>query len=160
MLERYEPPSDFLKAVIAEEVPLTGSQFAHANLCRLIELTRDPDRANRDWATLLLSQEGGDPPAVCAALLRAASDEDEVVRAEAVLGLASRDPEAALPFVQAALCADTVAMPMLEAAAVCAHPSLITDLRVWAEPSDQAFADALAAEALAACMRGAHYDRD
>lgn len=160
MLERYEPPSDFLKAVIAEEVPLTGSRFAQANLCRLIELTRDPDRANRDWATLLLSQEGGDAPDVWAALLRAASDEDEVVRAEAALGLASRDPEVALPFVQAGLRAEAVVIPMLEAAALCAHPSLVADLRVWAKPSDGSFADALAAEALAACERGPHGRRD
>lgn len=153
MPERYEPLSDFLKAVIAEEVPLTGGPLAEANLGRLIELTRDPDRGNRDWATLLLSQEGGDAPIVRAALLHAANDEDDVVRAEAILGLASRDPAVALPFVQEALRGEVVTVPMLEAAAVCAHPSLIADLRVWAEPSDEAFADELAVKALAACER-------
>ena len=153
MSERYEPPSDFLKAAIAEDIPLAGGPLAEENLHRLIELTRDPDRANRDWATLLLSQEGGDAPAVRAALLQAASDEDDMVRAEAVLGLASRDPEAALPFVQEALRGKAVTIPMLEAAALCAHPSLIADLRVWAEPSNEPLADKLAADALAACVR-------
>lgn len=151
--ERYEPPSDFLKAVVAEEVPLTGGEFAEANLHQLIELTRDPDRANRDWAVLLLNQAGGDAPVVLAALLEAVRDEDDVVRAEAVLGLASRDPEAALPLVRAALAGEAITVPMLEAAAICAHPSLIADLRAWAEPSDQPFLDGLAADALAACER-------
>ncbi|MCI4589232.1 lyase [Sphingobium sp. BYY-5] len=151
MSKRYEPSSDFLKAVIAEEVPLSGGEFAALNLERLIQLTRDQDRTNRDWATLLLSQEGGDTPAVRAALLGATTDEDEFVRAEAILGLASRDPVIALPFVLEALGAEQVAIPVLEAAAICAHPSLTPDLKVWAEPSDDPFADELAAAALAAC---------
>jgi len=151
--ERYEPPSDFLKGIIAEEVTLTDGPFAQANFDLLIEFTRDADRANRDWATMLLSQEGGDTLVVRAALLDAARDEDEVVRAEAALGLASRDPGLALPFVQEALRGNTIIPPMLEAAALCAHASLIEDLRVWAEPSDNTFADGLAADALAACLR-------
>lgn len=151
--KRYEPPSDFLKGIIAEEVTLADGPLAQANLNLLIELTRDADRANRDWATMLLSQEGGDTPAVRAVLLVAARDEDAVIRAEAALGLASRDPGLALPFVQEALRGNTITPPMLEAAALCAHPSLIEDLRVWAEPSDNAFADKLAADALAACLR-------
>jgi HEAT repeat protein len=150
--ERYEPPSDFLKSIIAEEVPLTGGHFAEANLNKLIEHTLDTDRANRDWATLLLSQEGGDSPAVRAALLQAAHDDDERIRAEAVLGLASRDPEAALPFVQEALRGEVITMPMLEAAAICAHQSLIADLQIWAEPSEETVLDRLAARALAACL--------
>jgi hypothetical protein len=42
---------------------------------------------------------------------------------------------------------------MLEAAAIRAHPSLITDLRVWAEPSAEPYIDRLTAEALAARER-------
>jgi HEAT repeat protein len=153
MLERYEPPSAFLKSVIAEQVPLADGPLAIANLARLIELTRDPDRANRDWAVLLLDLEGGNTPAVRGALFQAASDVDDVVRGEAVLGLAQRDPALALPFVQAELGSDSVTIPILEAASICADPSLIPDLMVWAEPSDQPYADKLAAEALAACKR-------
>src|SRR3546814_15755070 len=91
MTERYAPPSEFLRAVIDEDAPLLGSDFAAANLQRLIEMTRDGDAVNRDWATLLLAQQNADTPEVRAALLRAAEDESDPVRAEAVLGVAPRD---------------------------------------------------------------------
>jgi len=152
MGERYEPTSDFLNAVIAEDAPLSGSEMAEENLRRLIDLMRDEDRSNRDWATFLLAQEEIDTPNVRNALIRAAKDDDDMVRAEAVLGLAIRDPLLALPFVQQALHADAVATPVLEAAALCAHPSLIADLRIWAKHSDQPLAK-LAADALAACEK-------
>ncbi|PVM92114.1 lyase [Caulobacter radicis] len=155
MSDRYEPTSDFLKLVIAEQAPLSGAKGADENLRRLIALTADADRSNRDWAVLLLSQEEVDGPEVREALLRAAEDEDDIVRAEAMLGLAQRDANLALPFVQAALAAEAVAGPALEAAALCAHPSLVADLKVWAEPSDEAYIDALAADALAACEAAA-----
>ncbi|PLR25131.1 lyase [Caulobacter zeae] len=151
MSDRYEPTSDFLKLVRAEQAPLSGAEEAEENLRRLIALTADADRSNRDWAVLLLSQEEVDGPDIREALLRAASDEDEVVRAEAVLGLAGREPAIALPFVRQALAGQGVTPPMLEAAALCADPSLIEDLRVWAEPSDNPYIDKLAAEALRAC---------
>ncbi|WP_231635895.1 HEAT repeat domain-containing protein [Novosphingobium sp. ST904] len=153
MIERYEPPSEFLKSVIAEQVPLADGPFAAANLERLIELTRDPDRANRDWAVLLLSQEGRGTSAVRDALFLAASDPDDCVRGEAILGLAGLDPITALPFLQAELRRESITIPALAAASICADPSLIPDLKVWAEPSDQPYADKLAAEALAACER-------
>jgi HEAT repeat protein len=149
--DRYEPPSDFLKSIIAEEVPLPGGEFAEANLRKLIELTRDADRANRDWATLLLSQADVDTVAVREALLAATEDQDAVIRGEAVLGLATRDPKTALPLVQVALRGNAITVPMLEAAALCADPSLIADLRIWSEASDQPYVDRLAADALKAC---------
>jgi hypothetical protein len=151
----YMPSSDFLKAVIAETVPLRDAPDAEDNLRRLIALTRDEDRANRDWAVLLLAQEEIDTPAVREVLLRAAGDGDEVVWAEAISGLAQRDPNIALPFVQQALAAESVIAPVLEAATLCAHPSLVADLKIWAEPSDDPYIDALAAEALAACKAAA-----
>jgi hypothetical protein len=55
MTERYEPSSDFLKAVAAEQVPLSGSAFADVNMRQLIAMTRDDDVFNRDWATMLLA---------------------------------------------------------------------------------------------------------
>jgi HEAT repeat protein len=116
-------------------------------------MTRDEDRSNRDWATFLLAQEETDTPAVRDALIRAAKDDDDVVRAEAVLGLAKRDPLLALPLVQEALRSEAVAAPMFEAAALCADLSLIPDLRIWAEPSDEPLMDGLAADALAACEK-------
>lgn len=55
--ERYQPPSDFLRGIVADNVPLSGSEFGEANLRLLIEMMRDEDRANRDWATFLLAQQ-------------------------------------------------------------------------------------------------------
>lgn len=150
----YEPTSEFLKGVAANSVPLSGGALADANLHRLIQMTRDGDRTNRDWATFLLALKDVDTTVVRDALLQAAGDEDDFVRAEAVYGLARRDPAVALPFVQAALGADSVAVPILEAAALCAHPSLVDGLRKFAEPSDSPYLDGLAADALAACENG------
>jgi HEAT repeats len=62
----------------------------------------DNDRSNRDWACLLLSQQDVDTDEVRNALMAAASDGDQYVRAEAILGLAQRSTELATPFVQAA----------------------------------------------------------
>lgn len=154
MVDRYEPPSDFLKAVAAGNVALSGGELADANLRRLVEMTCDEDRANRDWATFLLAQEDVDTTIVRQALLKAAGDSDDFVRAEAVYGLARRDPSVALPFVQEALRTDCVEVPILEAAELCAHPSLIEDLRKFAEPSDSPYMDGLVADALLACESG------
>lgn len=154
MTELYRPASDFLEAVAADEVPLFGSDFAAANFQRLIAMTRDEDRSNRDWATLLLSQQDVDTPEVREALTIAACDEDDVVRAEALLGLAQRDRELALPFVITALSGERACMPVFEAAALIADPSLVELLRPWAQSSDDDFLDKLAREALAACESG------
>jgi HEAT repeat protein len=153
MCELYEPASEFLRAVCAGEVRLSGGAFALANLRRLIKMTRDEDRSNREWATFLLTQQEIDTPAVRDALIRGAADDDFVVRAEAVLDLAKRDPALALPRVQEALRTGSVAVPMLEAAALCADRSLVRDLRRWAEPSNEPLLDKLASDALAACQK-------
>ncbi|PXA83288.1 lyase [Caulobacter sp. D4A] len=156
MREAYEPASDFLKAVIAETAPLLGDATAEENLRRVVDLTGDADASNRDWAVFLLAQAEIDTPAVREALLQAARhDDDDVVRAEAMLGLAQRDPGLALPLVREALAGGAAALPLFEAATLCAHPSLIADLKVWAEPSDEPYIDQLAAEALAACEAAA-----
>ncbi|WP_346908693.1 HEAT repeat domain-containing protein [uncultured Roseibium sp.] len=154
MSERYEPKSDFLRAVIAEEAPLSGGELAEANLRLLVKMTSDPDLSNRDWATFLLAQEDTDTDAIRTALIRASEDENEFVRAEAVLGLAKRDPSLALPLVQKALKADSVVFAMFQAAEYCAHPSLIEDLRRWTEPSGEPFLDSRATDALTACESG------
>jgi HEAT repeat protein len=151
MDQDYEPPSDFLKAIIRDEVPFIGS-FGDANVARLIEMTRDPDRANRDWATLLLAQLERGATEVTEALLAAAADEDEYVRAEAILGVAQREPSLALPLIRAALQEENVCLPIFEAAAVVAHPSLIDSLRDFTDGEDHI--DQLARDALAACEAG------
>jgi hypothetical protein len=153
MAERYKPPSPFLREILAENAPLEGNAFAEANLRRLIVLTTDKDRANRDWATMLLAYVEQDTPEIRQALLAAATDDDEYVRGEAVLGLAARDPAVALPFVQAALQQEFVCLQTFEAAAVVAHPSLIDRLRNFTEGGDRI--DQLARDALVACERAA-----
>ena len=154
MTDRYEPDSDFLKAVVAEEVPLSGSDFADVNMRQLIAMTRDDDPSNRDWATMLLASEGADTPEIREALLSAANDENDVVRAEALVGIARRDRDLALPLVLKALSGEWAVMPLFEAAALVADPALVDVLKPWTEPSDNEWLDQLACDALAACEKG------
>ena len=153
-MDRYEPPDAFLKSLIDDEAPLTGAE-GESNCRRLMMLMRDEDPANRDWATLLLAQQGMDTDEVRQALLAAAEDENEYVRAEAILGLAQRDKALALPLLRRELGGECVAVPLLEAAALVADPSLVPDLRDFTVPSDNSPLDELAAEALSACERAA-----
>ncbi|MCP8892229.1 lyase [Sphingomonas faeni] len=153
MTERYEPASDFPKAVAAEEVPLSGSAFADANMQQLIAMTRDDDVSNRDWATMLLALEEADTPEIREALLSAANDENDVVRAEALVGIARRDRELALPLVLTALSGEWAGMPIFEAAALVAVPALVEVLKTWTERSDDEWLDQLACDALAACEK-------
>ena len=154
MSERYEPASEFLGAVIADEVPLSGDSFADANLHRLIDMMHDPELSNRDWATMLLAQQDIDTSDVRAALLLAANDRDNVVRAEALSGLARRDRQLALPLVRTELQGEVSCMALFEAAMTIADPALVPFLLPWAEPSDNDFLDRLALDALAACESG------
>ena len=58
----------------------------------------------RDWATTTIGETlAKDGPEVRAALLRRAEDPDEIVRAEALHGLARRRDERAVPFLIAEL---------------------------------------------------------
>ncbi|MEG3153277.1 HEAT repeat domain-containing protein [Sphingomonas sp. RB1R13] len=149
-MNRYDPPSDFLKFLIEDDASLSGDD-ADANLRRLISLTRDEHPANRDWATLILAQQDADTSKVRQALLTAADDENEYVRAEAILGLAQRDRASALPFLQRELGGDHLALPLFEAAALVADASLIENLRAFANPSGDALMDEIATKALEAC---------
>ena len=122
---------------------LTGADIA-SNVRRLMTLMRDEDAANRDWATLLLAQQDLDTDGVRQALLAAAEDENEYVRAEAILGLAQRNKALALPLIRRELGHERVAVPLFEAAALVADPSLVDDLRDFTAPSDDALLDELA----------------
>jgi hypothetical protein len=114
-------------------------------------MTKDTHPANRDWATLLLSQQDTDTSQVRQALLEAVDDANEYVRAEAVLGLAQRDKALALHLLQRELTNEFVALQLFEAATIIAHFSLIPDLERFTEPSGDNFLDRLALEALQAC---------
>jgi hypothetical protein len=153
-MDRYLPPNAFLKSLIDDDAPLTGVE-GESNCRRLMTLMRDEDAANRDWATLLLAQQDLDTDEVRQALLTAAEDGNEYVRAEAILGLAKRDKALALPLIRRELGQERVAVPLFEAAALVADPSLVDDLRDFAAPSDDALLDELAAKALTACEAGA-----
>jgi len=152
MGEQYLPPSDFLQAVIAETVPFGANDLGEINLKRLITMTSDSHDANRDWATLLLSQLELDRADVRDALIAATADTASSVRAEAILGLAQIDAALALPFLQAELTGEAIQMPLLEAAVIVADPSLLYELEAFASPSDDAFLDSLVLEAIEACQ--------
>jgi hypothetical protein len=154
MSERYEPPSEFLQALLHDDAPLAVGAHAESNLRRLIAMTKDVHPANRDWATFLLAQQDLDTDEVREALLGAADDEDGFVRAEAILGLAQRDKALALPLLQRELSGESVALPLFEAACVVADPSLLADLLAFAEPSGNSRLDGLALEAIDACKAG------
>lgn len=143
----YLPPSEFLRTIIREEAWLEDG----ATLGRLIKMMKDKHLDNRDWAALLLAQHDTDSPEIRAGLLGAAEDENAVVRAEAILGLARPDRLLALPLLQKELANDGVALPVFEAAAIVADASLVDDLRAFAEPSSDESLDYLALEALTAC---------
>lgn len=151
----YEPVSDFLKAVAAGDVSLSGSVFAAANRAKLIELTQDADTSNRDWAVMLLSQVEDARPDILVALRAAADDADPIVRAEAILGLAYRDPAIGFALVLRELDGGNCAVPILEAAAHLAEPKLIAALQPYAAPSDDPWLDRLVTDAVIACEKGA-----
>lgn len=153
MSKRYLPPSSFLQSAINEEISFGDVDFEKGNLERLVAMTRDADVANRDWATLLLSQLQLNRPDVREALTLAASDEILAVRSEAILGLAMLDASQALPFLQAELAGECINLPLLEAAAIVGHSSLLSDLMAFAAPSDDLWLDEAVHKAIAACKR-------
>jgi HEAT repeat protein len=152
MCDGYQPTSDFLKMIFTDSIPLHGSDQASVNFQRLIAMTRDDDVSNRDWATFFLSQQNIDTPEVRAALIEAVQDENENVRAEALLGIAQIDAKLATPFVLKELSRDHASMPVFEAAMIIADPILIDSLRFWTDPSEDEYLDKCARDALAACQ--------
>ena len=151
--EPYLPASNFLISVANEEVVIDDSEFGKSNLQLLIQLTRDADRSNRDWATMLLAGHGPKTDEVRNALLAAAEDEDEIVRAEAIEGLVERDREKALALVKRELSGEFVSVPLLYAATELADPSLVTLLEPFAVPSGDEYIDGIAEDALKACQK-------
>lgn len=120
-------------------------------MSRLIAMTRDADVANRDWATLFLSQLALDRADVREALARAATDPEPVVRGEAILGIAMLDRDMALPFLQHELRGQIVTIPLLEAAELVADVSLVADLEAFLEPPEDERIEPAIRSAIAAC---------
>jgi HEAT repeat protein len=73
----------------------------------LLELMDDPYELARDWATTSIGMTTAlDGPEIRHALLRRASDDDEITRAEALHGLARRGDKRAVPYLLAELSAN------------------------------------------------------
>ncbi|MEC4593399.1 MULTISPECIES: HEAT repeat domain-containing protein [Nitrospirillum] len=153
MAKDYMPPSDFLRDLIDEDVEIEADDTATVK--RLLSFFKDPDAANRDWAVFLLGQSEVDTKAVRDALVQALDDEDDSVRAEALVALAQRDGDLARPHVLEALSAEGVYPTVFEAAALCAHPDLIKPLRGWLKATGDKEVDQMVAEAVAACEASA-----
>jgi hypothetical protein len=97
--------------------------------------------------------EEADTQEIREAWLSAVNDESDVVRAEALVGIARRDRELALPLVLKALSGQWAGMPLFEAAALVADPALVDVLKPWTERSDDEWLDQLACAPLAACEK-------
>ena len=155
-MERYQPASDFLRSAIADQIPFVG-EFGSRNLDRLIEMTQDADRSNRDWAMLLLSQTEYDTPQVLSALYSGTNDCDFDVRSEAILGLAQRNVPDAKLLVGKLLSEETVGMIAVEAAGFVADAYLLPileELRSWWDVDPE-----LLIGAIAACETGVKFER-
>jgi hypothetical protein len=159
MNDGYEPTSSFLTWVLSEEAPLTGSEQAEANLRRVITLTTDDDVSNRDWATFILGNHDLDTPAIREALVARADDPDELVRAEAIRGLARKDRLLALPFIQRALGAASAMVDVFEAAAIVADASLVEPVWQFARNTNTDWTGDVVREALQACETGVPDER-
>jgi HEAT repeat protein len=102
-----------------------------------IQLSADEDPRVRDWATFGLgSLSNVDSEEIREALYARSEDEDEVVRGEALVGLARRQDERALGLVRRELTNKIGADLILEAAELLADPTLVHLLRAQRDDWD------------------------
>jgi HEAT repeat protein len=95
----------------------------------LIELTRDANADVRDWATFALGTlHETDTPAIRDALADRLADIDIDTRCEALVGLARRRDQRALPSLHRELSGESVSPLAIEAATLIAIPQLIKEL--------------------------------
>lgn len=122
-----------------------------AAVSALIELMRDEDACNRDWATFFLGQEPEpDSPAIRQAFIDRLDDEDDVVRGEALRGLAERGDERAIEPLLRELesfeaCEYESQSIILEAARALGDPRLIPALRQLDASDNEQIRDAITA---------------
>ena len=123
----------------------------------LIELTRDEDAANRDWATFNLGQQIAlDTPAIREALWARLNDADAATRGEAMVGLAERKDARALDAIKRELAGEFHGSWAMEAAEALADPALLpwlSDLRArLAAEKGESYFLRVCDDALAACQ--------
>lgn len=150
-MRKYKPPSRFLRELISSSTPISERPNAADDIARVIQLMVDENPANRDWATFLLAQDESNTSDVRRALLSAAKDQNEFVRAEAILGLARRDKVLAFPLLRHELQGPSAPAPLFEAAAIVGDSLLMSHLREFSKPSGDAYFDELVDRALRAC---------
>ena len=116
----------------------------------LIELSTDEDSDVRDWATFGLgTQVSVDSPALREALVQRLTDPDPDTRAEAIVGLARRQDERAVPALVAAIDAGWEGSLVREAVEALPNPDALKALsRSIGKLSDEAraWAEALLAD--------------
>lgn len=136
---------------------LTGHEDLAA-VAALIELTRDPDRDVRGWATFAIAQcTDRDSPELREALSARTEDQDPEVRGEALIGLARRGDPRALPLVRAELRGEFHGDWAVEAAEILAEPSLgpvLESLHDRLGPEDHDRFERSFRDALEACKPG------
>ncbi len=99
---------------------LVGSTSEAAIDALLILMDDEASMEARDWATTAIGMTVSiDGPNIREALLRRASDQDEIVRGEALHGLARRHDHRVIPLLIAELERDDVEHPYLFVAAAC-----------------------------------------
>ena len=132
-MDNFLPRSPLLNEVIEGRLAVEGSLSASQNLQRVIALMQDDDPSNRDWATFIVSHTAIDTAEIRDALHKAVDDSDLEVRDEAILGLARREPLAAISLLKPLL-KEGLGHALLEAAAIVAHPTpapALEALRSW-----------------------------
>jgi HEAT repeat protein len=143
---RRHPDADIRYGVV---YALLG-QDDRAALDVLIKLTHDEDAHVRDWATFGLGTmvEQVDTPPLRDALIERLSDSDEIVRSEALIGLARRKDDRVVSALLKELAADSVDVGVIEAAELIADSQLhsaLVNLRGRREGDDWILDQALLA---------------
>ncbi len=110
-------------------VALGGSSNPDA-VSALIRLAHDPSALVRDWAVFGLgTQNDLDTPELREILLASLTDDDEIVRGEALVGLAKRGDTRVIPYLIEEMKADEVDYLVMQAASAIASPELIPALQ-------------------------------
>jgi HEAT repeat protein len=104
----------------------------------MLELMTDSDTEVRDWATFGLAISDVDSAHIREAFMERVRDADPEVRGEALVGLAKRGDERALPIIVSELSLPEVSTLAIEAASEMARPDFIPQLEELLEGNPEA----------------------